>query len=519
MGIVDRINNNLETLFDPENDQIYKSLICDKDGEIPSTITKPTDIDIGAIASEIEYFRLLSIDLIKQLYINQASGKFLKYQLEEYFASLRLEDETDVEWVQRTIANVFQQKVSRASIIFSLRPYSSQEPEITNVIQESAFADFSFADAYDSATFYSYTTIINNVTTWVPISVPQSSKWENVAYGNNVFISVSNDGTNRIMRSEDDGLTWTTISAPEQNTWRDVTYGNGVFIAVSSDGTNRVMRSEDNGLTWELASAPEANGWRKITFGNNVFISVSADGTNRIMRSDDDGLTWTAISAPEANVWLDVVFGENTFVAVSLSGTNQIMRSDDNGLTWSSVLAPEANSWTTVGFGDGVFIALSSSGTNRVMKSEDKGLNWELIPAAENNSWANIAYGNGTFVATATSGANRIMVSYDRGDTWDSVTSTFLYGWYGIAFGNNKFVAVSNTASSVNQVMTSTLTETIVSDTVITLPAVAETFQSSFFTIKITLYDTSIDDIWTVQNIIRKMLAAGISYILVITYT
>ena len=164
MGIVDRINNNLSTLYDIE-DPIYKSLICDKDGTIPATITKPTDIDIGAIASQIEYLRQLAICLVRQMFIDEATGEFLEFQLNEYFASLQLEDETEAEWVQRAIATVFQQKVSRATIIYSLRPYSTQEPEITNVIQESAFADFSFADVYTSG---SYTMADGTLVSWTP---------------------------------------------------------------------------------------------------------------------------------------------------------------------------------------------------------------------------------------------------------------------------------------------------------------------------------------------------------------
>jgi hypothetical protein len=164
MGIIDRVNNNLRTLFDIE-DPIYKSLICDKDGTIPTTITKPTDIDIGALASQIEYLRRLSICLVRQLFIDEATGDFLKYQLNEFFDSLQLEDETEAEWVQRTIATVFQQKVSRAAIIYSLRPYSTQEPEITNVIQESAFADFSFADVYTSG---NYTMADGTMVSWTP---------------------------------------------------------------------------------------------------------------------------------------------------------------------------------------------------------------------------------------------------------------------------------------------------------------------------------------------------------------
>jgi hypothetical protein len=146
--ITDRINNSLDVLFNPDDDRIYRALVCDKDGIIPAVINIPTDIDIGIITGQIEYLRRLSIDLVKQIYIDQASGEFLKYQLEEFFGSLQLENESDVEWVQRTIAIVFQHKISRAMIIYSMRPFSSREPIISNIVEDSAYADFSYADVY-----------------------------------------------------------------------------------------------------------------------------------------------------------------------------------------------------------------------------------------------------------------------------------------------------------------------------------------------------------------------------------
>jgi hypothetical protein len=150
--ITDRINQNLEALFNPENDRIFKVLISDNGGTIPLVIDKPTDIDIGAIGSQIEYLRQLSICSLKQMYINQATSDFLKFILNNFFDSLRLTDETDVQWVNRTIATVFAHKVSRATIIYAMRPFSSIEPEIVNVIQDSAYADFSYADVYISDT-------------------------------------------------------------------------------------------------------------------------------------------------------------------------------------------------------------------------------------------------------------------------------------------------------------------------------------------------------------------------------
>lgn len=146
-----RINDSLKSIYNTD-DPIYKAIICDKDGVPEPTITKPTDINIGAIANNIEYMRLLSIDLLKQIFIDKASGVFLKYELETFFNSLRLDNETESAWIQRTISLIFQPRVSRASIIHALRPYSSIEPEIVNGGGDSMFADVSFADRYNRYT-------------------------------------------------------------------------------------------------------------------------------------------------------------------------------------------------------------------------------------------------------------------------------------------------------------------------------------------------------------------------------
>lgn len=147
MSVMDLINNNLKTLFNI-NDDVYKSLICDAEGTIPETITIPTDIDIGVMASMVEYLRLLSIDLVSQIYLNQADGELLEYQLEDFFNSLRAEGESDTEWIARTISQIFSHKVSNATIIYAMRPYSSQEPIITLGTTGLMFADVSFADRY-----------------------------------------------------------------------------------------------------------------------------------------------------------------------------------------------------------------------------------------------------------------------------------------------------------------------------------------------------------------------------------
>ena len=126
-----RINDNLNSIFNIENDDIFKSVICDDTGTIPATITVPTDIDIGAIASQIEYLRLLSLSLAKQVYIDQATGLFLKYELEEFFNCVQLEGETEAQWIARVIYLIFQPRVSTAAIISALRLYSDPDALVT----------------------------------------------------------------------------------------------------------------------------------------------------------------------------------------------------------------------------------------------------------------------------------------------------------------------------------------------------------------------------------------------------
>ena len=151
MNITDRINTSLQAVFNID-DPIYKALICDKDGVIPATFILPTDIDIGAVASEIEYFRQSAIANAEQLYIDQATGAFLAYTLNTYFNCLRLTGESEADWIRRAIFSVFQPRVSKAAIIAALIPYSTITPTITTGSGESGYADCSFADIYTTYT-------------------------------------------------------------------------------------------------------------------------------------------------------------------------------------------------------------------------------------------------------------------------------------------------------------------------------------------------------------------------------
>ena len=208
-------------------------------------------------------------------------------------------------------------------------------------------------------------------TSWTAVEAAEANSWLSVAYGNGVWVAVSYDGTNKVMRSTDDGATWTAIASAEANEWRSVAYGNGVWVAVARTGTNRVMRSTDDGENWTAHAAADCNTWVYVAYGYGVWVAVADGGTNQVMRSTDDGENWTAHAATEANGWFSVAYGNGVWVAVSYDGTNQIMRSTDDGATWTAVAATEANGWYSVAYGNGVWVAVAYTGTNRVMRSVD----------------------------------------------------------------------------------------------------------------------------------------------------
>lgn len=82
------------------------------------------------------------------------------------------------------------------------------------------------------------------------------------------------------------GITWTSRTSAADNSWRSVAYGNGLFVAVSNTGTgNRVMTSPD-GINWTIRTSATDNAWISVTYGAGLFVAVSSGGVgNRVMTS------------------------------------------------------------------------------------------------------------------------------------------------------------------------------------------------------------------------------------------
>lgn len=261
--------------------------------------------------------------------------------------------------------------------------------------------------------------------------------WQSVAYGNGLFVAVSNTGVgNRVMTSPN-GKDWTIRTSPADNNWTTVTFGNGLFVAVSASGTgNRVMTSPD-GITWTLRTSAADLIWGGLTYANGLFVATASSGSGQRVMTSPDGIIWTLRTTPADNNWLAVTFSNNLFVAVATTGAgNRVMTSPD-GLNWTIRVSAEDNNWQGVTYGNGLFVAVANSGTNRVMTSPD-GISW-TARACPAETWFDVVFGNGKFIAV---GLNKVMSSFD-GIKWELGVSAANETWVAITHGSDRFVAVS----------------------------------------------------------------------------
>lgn len=142
--VAQTVDTYLQAIFS-KNDPIYKSFISNSEGVPEALINNPMDFNIGVFAGFLEWNRQLTLNLIDQLDLTKAEGKFLNFLARELIKISRFAGESDAEWVTRIQAYTIRAKVSPASIIFHTRPFSTTEPIIQEGPQDGAFAGLSFA--------------------------------------------------------------------------------------------------------------------------------------------------------------------------------------------------------------------------------------------------------------------------------------------------------------------------------------------------------------------------------------
>ncbi len=151
---------------------------------------------------------------------------------------------------------------------------------------------------------------------WTARTLPSSSNWQSVTYGNGVFVAVSSTA-GMIAATSPDGITWTARTLPTSATWYSVTYGNGRFVATASGPTTAAATSP-NGITWTTRTLPSSRNWISVAYGKGLFITIASSLT--YAATSPDGITWTARTLPSSSSWKAVGYGNGIFVAVAANG-------------------------------------------------------------------------------------------------------------------------------------------------------------------------------------------------------
>ena len=223
---------------------------------------------------------------------------------------------------------------------------------------------------------------------------------DHIVYGNGLFVGVAfaqvfpgGIDTSWISTSTD-GITWTSRTPSEPIYFQDIAFGNGLFVAVGSIGTNRIMTSPD-GITWTSRTTGITPNFIGVAYGNGIWVAVSNSSPGGTTFTSYDGLNWDEQATSFNST--TILFADGKFTTGS--------RYSVDGFTWITNSIPFNPQ--KIAFGNGYFIAVTDSGTNRIAYSTN-AINWTAIPAASDSTFETIAFGNNKFVIGATSGTSRI---------------------------------------------------------------------------------------------------------------
>jgi hypothetical protein len=159
------------------------------------------------------------------------------------------------------------------------------------------------AVAYSTAAGYS-----TDGKNWTAATLPGTTYWNSVAYGNKKFVAVASGNTTTKAAYSTDGGSWTAAKLPGNANWYGVAYGNGTFVAVGA-GTTAAYSTD--GVNWTAATLPGNTYWSGVAYGNGKFVAVAASGSTTTAAYSTDGENWTeaTLTLPRSANWRDVTYG------------------------------------------------------------------------------------------------------------------------------------------------------------------------------------------------------------------
>lgn len=167
-------------------------------------------------------------------------------------------------------------------------------------------------------------------------------------YCNDRFIVINVDSTTSLKYSNDSFESWQSSTLPKSTTWNDVAYGNGIYFVV---GNGAIAYSTDNCATWQSATPPRTANWTSIIYGDGKFV-IAAETGKGIYTTDVSN--WQTTTDDLNGI---IKYGSNMFVVAS----STTVKYSSNLGTWSNVTIPDNNYYPIIGmeYGDGHFIIMA----------------------------------------------------------------------------------------------------------------------------------------------------------------
>ena len=300
--------------------------------------------------------------------------------------------------------------------------------------------------------------------TWVATTLPLTTIWTNVAFGNGVFVALAQNGNTAYSL---DGVRWisassTVLTGASVLNWQNIRYGYGHFLAQNPGASpSQSAATSIDGINWQPLSMPSTQQWVDAAYNTALsnWVAISGNSvtsnawavvtiTGPAAYSTNFGYSWNLSTTGllTNKVWVGLVYGDQQFLAIASDGT--IARSPD-GNTWVAGQLPQASTiFTTVTINN-------SAGGITISASPIQLLpGMAVVVSGENTGAGTIT--NGTYYIYSTvDGATQMTLSstyptFTQITTVAGTTSGVNFAiagvpnYTGIAWGNSRFVAIQS---------------------------------------------------------------------------
>lgn len=322
----------------------------------------------------------------------------------------------------------------------------------------------------------------------IEIDTESGVYWHDCIYTGTSHIIVGNRGSNKILRSVNNGATWQRVGASLSNCciysitkfqdkliavgerWTEEVGGSSYYF----DGDNNsflsrdvdmatifdepfsgkflvftptihnnhyvILTSQDDGVSWNEVETAEIINPRKIITGQDKVIIFSGSGLSGIYSMD--GLNWNSFNLPTSIRIYCAHYADNTYMALGIDNKeNQVVLYSNDGINWSSSESP-GGSWYGMDYipKSGKFVACSLDGKICLI---DKFGQSEIIYNEQSRCLYDILFIDNTICCLCGDGDEfRLLIGDWEGKNF-CLKKTDKKSWHSMCHQNNSMMAVA----------------------------------------------------------------------------